>query len=193
VGADAGWAEWADELADVALRRFIHPSTGALAEAFTASWGPAPGTAGRIIEPGHQYEWAWLLLRCAHRDTGARRTAALRLIELAESHGVRGGVAINAMLDDFSVHDSGARLWPQTERLKAAVLAGRVTGDPRYAGIAAEASGSLFRYLDNRVPGLWLDLRQPDGAFDDSPAYASTFYHLVGAILALEPLPNRQP
>ena len=27
---------------------------------------------------------------------------------------------MNSLLDDFSPHDGGARLWPQTERLKAA-------------------------------------------------------------------------
>jgi hypothetical protein len=36
------------------------------------------------------------------------------------------------------------------------------------------------------VPGLWFDLRRPDGTFIDSPAPASTFYHLVGAIVALD-------
>lgn len=193
VGSDPGWADWADDLADVALRRFINPATGALAEAFTASWGPAPGTAGRIIEPGHQYEWAWLLLRAVRRDCAARRAAALRLIEVTEAHGVRGGVAVNALLDDFLVHDPGARLWPQTERLRAAVLAGRLTGEARYAEMAADAAGSVFKYIDTKVAGLWLDLRRPNGVIEESPAYASTFYHLVGAIVALEPARARRP
>ena len=186
VGADPGWADWVDELADVALRRLINPSTGALAEAFTASWGPAPGTAGRIVEPGHQYEWAWLLLNCVRRDRSARRAAALRLIDVAERHGVRGGVAVNTLLDDFEIHDPAARLWPQTERLRAAVLASRVTGDARYTAMAADAASGVFQYLDTKVPGLWLDLRHADGTYSSAPAYASTFYHLVGAIAALE-------
>jgi hypothetical protein len=43
------------------------------------------------------------------------------------------------------------------------------------------------------VPGLWFDLRRPDGTFIDSPAPASTFYHLVGAIVALDtPLRSSQ-
>ena len=193
VGADPGWDEWADELADIALGRFINPSTGSLAEAFTSSWGPAPGTAGRIIEPGHQYEWAWLLLRCLRGNAAPRRAAALRLIDVAETHGVRGGLAVNALLDDFSVHDSGSRLWPQTERLKAAVLAAQLTGDVRYAGIAADAAGSIFPYLDTPTAGLWLDLRRPDGTLAESPAYASTFYHIVGAILALDRVPDCSP
>lgn len=186
IGNDPGWAEWVDELADFALARFVSPASGAFAEAFTASWGPAPGTAGRVIEPGHQFEWAWLLLRCRRRNWTERRAAALRLIAVGEKAGVRGGVVLNALLDDLSVHDPNARLWPQTERLKAALLAATVTGDSRYSAIAAEAAASLFPFLDTRVAGLWLDIRLPTGAFVDSPAFASTFYHLVGAIATLD-------
>lgn len=58
----------------------------------------------------------------------------------------------------------------------------------------ADADGAPLRehavlcwipYLNTSVPGLWLDLRLPSGELVDSPAPASTFYHLVGAIVAL--------
>jgi len=184
-GNDPGWAAWAEEIADLAIERFINPASGALGEAFTASWDAAPSVAGRLIEPGHQFEWAWLLLQCQRRNWPARRDHALRLIAVGEDTGVRGGVAINALLDDFSVHDPNARLWPQTERLKSALLAASVTGDSRYSTIAAEAAASLFLYLETAITGLWLDLRLPNGALIDSPAPASSFYHLVGGIAAL--------
>jgi mannose-6-phosphate isomerase len=38
VGNDSGWAAWVDEIADLAIARFINPASGALGEAFTASW-----------------------------------------------------------------------------------------------------------------------------------------------------------
>jgi mannose-6-phosphate isomerase len=185
IGNDPGWAAWVDEIADLAVARFISPASGALGEIFTPSWEAAPGTAGRIIEPGHQFEWAWLLLQCQRRNWPARRAHALRLIAVGEDAGVSGAVAINALLDDFSVHDPNARLWPQTERLKSALLAASVTGDSRYSTIAAEAAASLFLYLDTAIAGLWLDLRLPNGALVDSPAPASSFYHIVGGIAAL--------
>ncbi len=72
----------------------------------------------------------------------ARARAALKLIDIGEQHGVRNGLAINSLLDDFSPHDAGARLWPQTERLKAAALAARLTGEARYFTMAvAPAEG----------------------------------------------------
>jgi mannose-6-phosphate isomerase len=185
-GNDPGWTDWARHIADLATQRFIRRGTGSLGECFTADWRPAPGVAGRIVEPGHQFEWAWLLLRSESRHPGPLREMALRLITIGEQSGVHNQVAVNALLDDFSVHDPNARFWPQTERLKAALLAARLTDDTKYWVMAAAAAATLLPYLDTRTPGLWLDVQLPSGELVDSPAPASTFYHLVGAIVALD-------
>jgi mannose-6-phosphate isomerase len=182
IGADPAWARRAHDLVRLALTRFVRPDSGALGEAYATDWRPAPGTAGRIIEPGHQFEWAWLLLRSRDHHPASLRDVALRLIAIGEDHGVHGPVAINSLLDDFSPHDANARFWPQTERLKAALLAAQITGAPRYWEMAAAAAASLLPYLDTPVPGLWLDVQLPDGKLVDSPTPASTFYHLVCAI-----------
>jgi mannose/cellobiose epimerase-like protein (N-acyl-D-glucosamine 2-epimerase family) len=186
IGNDPTWTDWARHLVELALQRFIRPDSGALGESFAPDWKPAPGVAGRIVEPGHQFEWAWLLLRSESRHPGPLREAALRLISIGEQSGVHNQVAINALLDDFSVHDANARFWPQTERLKAALLAAHVTGEDQYWLMAAAAADSLFPYLKTPVTGLWLDVQLPSGELVDSPAPASTFYHLVGAIVALD-------
>jgi mannose-6-phosphate isomerase len=184
-GKDEGWTAWARGLIDLALSRFITGETGVLREFFSPSWDPAPGVEGRIVEPGHQFEWAFLMLRSPWAHAGTIQRAALRLIDAGE-RGVRDGVAVNALLDDFAVHDAEARLWPQTERLKAALLAGRITGEERYGAMAYQAASSLLDYLATPVAGLWFDRRLPDGAMVDSPAPASTLYHLVEAIAALD-------
>ena len=186
IGNDAGWTAWIRRLAELAVSRFIRKDGGALGESYTAAWQPAPGLAGRIIEPGHQFEWAWLLLRCEPLYPSPLRETALRLLAVGDQYGVRHGIAINQLLDDFTVTDANARFWPQTERLKAALLAATVTGEPRYWSMAHSAAASFFPYLKTSVPGLWFDLQRPDGTFIDSPAPASTFYHLVGAIVALD-------
>ena len=186
------WKPIADEIVELALTKFIDPGSGALREFFDGDWNPAAGIEGRIVEPGHQFEWAWLLLRWAgERPTGEHaraRTAALKLIEVGERHGVRNGLAINSLLDDFTPHDAGARLWPQTERLKAAALAARLTGDARYFTMAADAADSLMRYLDTPTPGLWRDRIDAQGIVVDEPAPASSFYHLVAAIAEISAL-----
>jgi mannose/cellobiose epimerase-like protein (N-acyl-D-glucosamine 2-epimerase family) len=182
------WKSLADELAELAISRFIDGHSGALREFFDAEWHPAEGVQGRIVEPGHQFEWAWLLLRWGGAKHPRARAAALKLIEIGEQHGVRNGLATNSLLDDFSIQDAGARLWPQTERLKAAALAARCTGDARYVSMAVAAADGLLRYLDCPTPGLWYDRIDASGNLVDEPAPASSFYHLVAAISEISAL-----
>ncbi|PZQ36410.1 MAG: mannose-6-phosphate isomerase, partial [Phenylobacterium zucineum] len=127
---DPAWSDTARQIVSLALEHFIAPLNSALREFFDETWRPAPGEAGRIVEPGHQFEWAWLLLswgRLAKTEPLmlAARVAAMRLVANAEDFGVDPvrNVAMNSLLDDFSIHDAQARLWPQTERIKAWALA----------------------------------------------------------------------
>lgn len=186
---DGRWQALAAQIVDLALTRFIDPASGYLREFFDAQWQPVPGSDGRIVEPGHQFEWAWLLLRWVERtgDTTAR-AAALRLVDLGEQHGVdtNRGVAITSLLSDGSVRDPVARLWPQTERLKAACIAAEQTREARYWTMAADATRGLIKYLDTPLRGLWRDKMLADGSFVEEPAPASSFYHIVCAIAELE-------
>ena len=94
--------------------------------------------------------------------------------------------AVFALLDDMSVHDDIARLWAQTEQIKAGVLAARLTGDARWWTTAANGAEALLKYFDVPVKGLWRDKLQADGTFVDEAAPASSFYHIVCAILELD-------
>jgi mannose-6-phosphate isomerase len=181
------WKPLADEIGEFALAHFFD-ANGLLHEFFDEDWKFASGMPGRIVEPGHQYEWAWLLLRWAGDKHPKARATALKLIEVTEAHCIRDGLALQQVLDDFSPHDASARLWPQTERLKAAALAARVTGDAKYVAIAVAATEAMLRYLDTPVPGLWYDRIGQDGKLVDEPAPASSFYHLVVAVGELSAL-----
>jgi mannose/cellobiose epimerase-like protein (N-acyl-D-glucosamine 2-epimerase family) len=86
---------------------------------------------------------------------------------------------------DGSIHDAKARLWPQTERLKAALLAHEITDDAKFVDIAVEAAGTVIRYLETDIPGLWRDERSAEGSFSAGASPASSFHHLVGAIAEL--------
>src|SRR5213076_1279611 len=113
---------------------------------------------------------------------------AIRMIDIMEAKAVKNGLALQQVLDDFTPHDGSARLWPQTERLKAAALAARLTGDAKYFAMAASAVESLKRYLATPIPGLWYDRIDVHGKIVDEPAPASTFYHLVVAVSELSAL-----
>ena len=177
----ARWGETADRIAELCLTRFIDAQSGALREFFDADWAPAPGEPGRIVEPGHQFEWAWLLKRWGdRRDHEGARRAARRLFEIGVTHGVDAerGVAFNALDDQFAPLDRVARLWPQTERIKAALSL--ADGD-RDAQVAAACAG-LQRYVEVTPSGLWRDRLKPDDTFVEEPAPASSFYHIVCAL-----------
>lgn len=181
VGGGYQWRVVADEIGELVVAHLIDPTTGMVHESFDDSWKPTQDAAGRLLEPGHHFEWAWLLMRWGQRR-GDVREAALRLIDVAETYGVHGGVAVNVLKSDTSIHDGSARLWPQTERLKAAALAARLCGDARYWKMTADAAASLFRYLDTPMAGLWYDRLTPSGEFMRETVIAGNLYHLVGAI-----------
>jgi len=182
---DPEWDALCNEIGNLALSRLIDDSSGIVRENFMPDWSPMPGTAGRIIEPGHHFEWAGLLLRWASEGCTQARSAAFRLIGIGERYGVRDGFAVNALLDDYSVVDGAARLWQQAERLKAAALAARMTGEERYWEMANGAAETLCLYLQGKVPGSWFDRRSAEGQLIQEPAPASSFYHIVGAIKEL--------
>ncbi|MBA4794635.1 MAG: AGE family epimerase/isomerase [Phenylobacterium sp.] len=174
-GGGSEWEALAAEIVDLALARFIDPEGGFLREFFDEAWAPAPGEDGRRVEPGHQFEWAWLLARWGEKTGEPRAGPAAERLYAAGLRGVdpARGVAMNALHDDFTVRDTAARLWPQTEWLKASLALGQ-NPLPAASGLAA--------YL---APAAWWDLMAPDETFRLEPAPGSSFYHLIGAVQAL--------
>lgn len=188
---DPAWRAMADDIASLCLERFIDPATGALREFFAGDWTPVAGIDGRIVEPGHQYEWAFLLDRWARFTGRAAGPAAARLIAFADARGVdaRRGVAVNAILLDGSMHDPVARLWPQCERIRAYMIDGRTKDDAGRDARLAQAVQSLRRFLDTATPGLWYDQLAADGQFIVEPARATNLYHILGVVAEFAPAP----
>ena len=150
-----------------------------MTEHFDADWNPAAGIFGRIVEPGHQFEWSWLLRRWGvARGRKDAIAAADRLFGIGAKWGVdpSRGVVFNTMLDDFTPHDRKARLWPQTEWLKAATKSSH----------SRNAAMALRSFLRTDIAGLWQDTMLADGAFSDRFAPATSLYHIAGAIFEFD-------
>jgi len=187
-GTDARWSGVADAVAALAMTHLIDPEGGFLREFFDADWRPAAGEDGRLVEPGHQFEWSWLLSRHALARGDERMMAAAKRLY---GHGLRGvdprrGVAVDQLDDDLKVRSDGARLWPQTEWLRAALaMAALSQGDDRRERLAdaGKAMRALNRYL--RPNGTWRDKLRGDGGFVDEAAPASSLYHIMGAFDAV--------
>ncbi len=110
-------------------------------------------------------------------------TAALRLIEFSEDWGVdaQRGVVMNSCFVHGRRRDAEARLWPQTERIKASCMAAEATGDFIHVSHAIEATRTLMQYFETPVRGLWRDRMSAEGVFVEEPVPASSLYHIVGA------------
>jgi mannose/cellobiose epimerase-like protein (N-acyl-D-glucosamine 2-epimerase family)/glycosyltransferase involved in cell wall biosynthesis len=182
IDPDPGWRRMADGIAALAQEKYMESPSGALREFFAEDWSPAPGAEGRICEPGHHYEWAFLLDRWAKLTGRGKPAAVSALIKYADAHGLdaRRGVAINAVLCDGSIHDPVARLWAQAERVRAYVADGRDDRD-----VAAALQG-LQRFLATPKPGLWFDQLTADDHLVIEPARATSLYHIIGAMTELE-------
>jgi mannose/cellobiose epimerase-like protein (N-acyl-D-glucosamine 2-epimerase family) len=172
---DPLWRALADEILDTCLARFIDPASGALCEIFQDDGAPQR-TGGRFFfEPGHHYEWTWLMTlhqELTGRDSGAARAG---LFATAERWGVTPvGNAMDEVWSDGAPKKTSSRFWPQGERIKAAVRTGAFASSD-------QAFHALFRYLEAPAPGLWRDTLLEDGKFREEPVKASSLYHIINA------------
>lgn len=186
------WSDLCDEIAELALTRFIDPVNGGLREFFALDWSPMPDDTGRVMEPGHQFEWATFLIRWGLRRHDADAlTAARRLYDIGWTYGIdeSRGAAFMALNDDFSVRDPIARLWGQTEWIKAAAALAAISSGPERDAFLADISlscNALMDYFDGVPEGLYKDKWQVDGTFTEEPAPASSLYHIVCAVSELK-------
>jgi mannose/cellobiose epimerase-like protein (N-acyl-D-glucosamine 2-epimerase family) len=171
----------AEHMAQLFMDRLL-TAPGYIPEAFDAGWRliAAGGAA-----PGHQFEWAWLLDRLRRAGGADRSATAGALAAYGERYGVdKDGFAVDEIWPDGAVKSPEARLWPQTERLKAALM--RLGDDGTVPTAVHQSAAALNAYLDVARPGTWRDVRRADGGgWSQGPSPASSAYHIVSALQVL--------
>jgi mannose/cellobiose epimerase-like protein (N-acyl-D-glucosamine 2-epimerase family) len=188
VSSDPAWRALAAEVVSLCLARFIDPATGCLHEYFDADWNTLAVGQEDVVEPGHQAEWAWLLLRWQKlQPTDGLKPAAARLMAIAEGEGLDRNQyrLINELNGDLSSRDRRLRLWPQTERIRALIAFQDLEADPeRRANLEerlVEAVEGLLGYFDHPIAGSWWEHFDEHGQAVWEPARASSLYHIMGA------------
>lgn len=177
---DGEYRDRAGRLFALMRTRFVDPDTGTLGEFFDADWSPASGDTGSHLEPGHHYEWTWLIHHWAGlADDPGVRVLADPLYAFAVESGTdpADGLAFDVVGRDGAVREDTKRLWVQTEALKAH-LAMAEAGNPDAMARAERSLAGIFdRYLAVGN-GVWQDHIRRDGSGFAKTAPASSFYHL---------------
>ncbi len=170
----------ARKLANLFASRFYDAKTRTLAEFFAEDWTHLNDPQGRLTEPGHQFEWAWILgnyQRLSGHDVGS---IIIGLHESAERHGVdpKTHATYNCVRDDGDALNKASRIWPNTERMKAAVALFELTGRSPLADLDQSGGLLLKSYLGPALKGRWIDHLDEslNPAADKIPA--SSLYHL---------------
>lgn len=186
------WLDQACEIVKLARERMVEVETGSLGEYFTADWQPAQGAAGALREPGHHFEWTWLLLH-HWRLTGdvQARDLADGLYRFAVRHGLDdGSVGPVAAFDgvDRTGHLVAATklLWPQTEAIKAFLARVELLGDADAARRLDSHLDSMFRCFVAPETGLWFNQLTRDGTPAQTRIPVRVLYHLLLAMAEWE-------
>ncbi|MBV8187830.1 MAG: AGE family epimerase/isomerase [Alphaproteobacteria bacterium] len=180
---DHRYLDRAHRLVDLFASRFFREDCGALGEYYTASLAPAEGVRGQLVEPGHHYEWIWLLRRFEVAAGLALDRYTEALYAHAERHGFdEEGLIVDEVLAEGGHHRRSRRIWPITEAIKANLLQA-ARGRADCITKAARLTGLLCdRFLLNDPAGGWVDRLDAKGRCASEFMPASTLYHLAGAL-----------
>ena len=165
-----------ERLAAAFAKAFVHEETGCIAELTI-------GSANNWLEPGHQFEWLFLVEASRHPafDAAGLNRALVRGFDFVQRHGVdpvTGGVAAS-LNEQGGVIDSTQRIWAQTEYLRA--LATHEDKSVR-AQLPAQIARFAARFLR---PQGWIESQSAEGVVMRPELPSTTPYHLATAYAAL--------
>jgi mannose/cellobiose epimerase-like protein (N-acyl-D-glucosamine 2-epimerase family) len=173
-----------DEIISLFFDKFYLSQSGALLEYFDNELKPAAGESGGITEPGHHFEWVWLLERY-RTISGNNAPHHSKLYEFAAHYGVNknNGLLWGEVTSHGAPNESRVRLWPHTEWMKAELV---WEDKENRSERVAKVWRSLSQFLNCPQPGLWHETFDHEAnMFLSEPAPASSLYHIVLAIEAL--------
>jgi mannose/cellobiose epimerase-like protein (N-acyl-D-glucosamine 2-epimerase family) len=181
------WLQCAADIVVLFTSSFFDADSWTLGEYFGEDWSPARGEKGHWTEPGHHFEWAWLLVtyaKAANRPELIKYARKLYASAIANGLNRATGLAYDAVSKDGIPLLRTSRSWPQTEVIKAAIALDG-TGGPDMKPEIEGRVGRLFRWhIDPAPQGLWIDLIDERGRTKAQEVPASIFYHLVCALTA---------
>mgnify|MGYP002076541357 CR=1 FL=1 len=179
---DTRFTQVATEILELFELHFSDAETGALGEYFNDDWSPASGPRGEIVEPGHQFEWAWIIGHYGRITGHTKHDLMRRLIGFAMKHGYdkKGGYTIDQVGRDGRPISLNRRLWPQTETIKGC-LAAREFLDENHDDIIGTVVETIFTRFVEPAPmrAGWIDHYNADWGSIVDKVPASSLYHVT--------------
>jgi mannose-6-phosphate isomerase len=179
LGTHSAFRDTIDTVLRLFNRHFWSDSHGCLFEYFEDDWTICADPARRIFEPGHHFEWMWLLDQC--RAAGfdvPEQVDALGKTAFAHGFSAPTGLPYAEVRPDGTVADANCRLWTITEWLRVCAV-----------GLAPQVErplAHLWCFLDARRPGLWAERWDAKAkGFPEENVLASSFYHILTGIIPL--------
>lgn len=161
------------QLCDALQAQFIEPQHGLMLE-------KPRGAADNWFEPGHQFEWFYLLDTSPLLRGTPLHGAIVRAFDYAEQCGVKDSAVLAMLAVDGKVIDATQRIWAQAEYLRALALR---SGNE--AKLAAQLQAMTQRFLHD---GGWYECRDGEGAVSRHDMPSTTPYHLATCLAGLQPL-----
>ena len=178
----------AKDIIELFYRHFFNKETGTVGEFYDATWLRAEGTAGQIVEPGHLYEWIWLLKKY-NSVTSANCAEDIDLIYcFAEKHGVdhhpglTKGLVHDSVLSRGADLDDNKRLWCQTEAIKAHTALLECGNNTEVYSRLEKLLDCIFEFYIPMDKGVWHEHLNQAGKPIRDNVPATSFYHLFLAL-----------
>lgn len=181
---DGGHLARAGEIVSLFDRFFTAGPGDLLGEHFAPGWTQPAGRDADIVEPGHQFEWVWLLHTYARTSGTPVHPRADKIYAFACSTLDDAGRAVQQVTREGAIADGSRRTWPQTEALKAHLVMLETTDEEAFATAACRSFDILMdEYLTPE--GGWIDQYDSTGKPMSQNMPASTGYHVVLAMMEL--------
>jgi mannose/cellobiose epimerase-like protein (N-acyl-D-glucosamine 2-epimerase family) len=187
VAPSGRYIEKAAAIIDLFKARLFQRNLNVLLEHFAEDWSSHPDQRlGRVFEPGHHFEWVWLLGWYGRLVGDDVSELAEPLYAIARKHGVdTTGLCFDEVFLDLAPSKHSHRLWPHTEGAKAAAVR-FASGDFDAAEFAEAMIAALNQmFLGRPFSAGWIDHFASDGTPLVDFVPASSLYHIFGAFAEL--------
>jgi len=174
----------AHKLISLFKNHFFDHQAGVLGEYYTEGWFNAPCMARESIEPGHQYEWIWLLYEYQRLTGISYKNEIDRLFLFNRLHAIdqKTGLVADKVRRDGTLTHKSARLWVQTEALRATIHNQDETSCHHLVQILHNL---LYRYFTHCPSGTWQDQLDDHYHYRNDKIPTSSFYHIMSAYIQL--------